>query len=67
MTNKDHVTIMAGVFSSGLILPPLFIYGGTRHVVDMMRNAPGDWLMEFTENGWMDRKLRSSRSGSKCS
>lgn len=53
--NRDWVTVIEGVNSTGWAIPPKIIYQGQKHQASWYKaGAPGDWFIGVSPKGWTD-------------
>ena len=50
--NREWVTVIESVQSTGHILPPLIIFKGVMHHQSWYESLPSDWRIGVSENGW---------------
>lgn len=51
---KENITALIGSNAMGKQMPPMVVYKYERMQLDLVRNAPEDWAISNTENGWMN-------------
>lgn len=55
--NREWVTVIETIQSTGRILPPLIILAGKQHQASWYTDLPGNWTIGVSDNGWTNDKL----------
>lgn len=57
--NREWVSIIQGINSSGGAIPPLIILKGQNHLSALYKNSglPRDWVITLSENGWTTNEI----------
>jgi hypothetical protein len=55
--NREWVTVIESVNSTGWNLPPLIIFKGKLHQLSWYKSLPPDWMVGVSENGWTTDEL----------
>ena len=55
--NREWVTVIESVNSTGRILPPLIIFKGQLHQLSWYERLPSNWMVGVSENGWTTDEL----------
>jgi hypothetical protein len=50
--NREWVTVIESINSTGWILPPLIIFKGQLHQLSWYERIPPNWMIGVSENGW---------------
>ena len=50
--NREWVTVIESINSTGWILPPLIIFKGQLHQLSWYETLPSNWMVGVSENGW---------------
>ena len=52
--DKTNITVMGSGAASGKMMPPMVIYKGKRVNQCLLANAPDDWMVRFSDTGWIN-------------
>jgi len=55
--NREWVTVIESINSTGWALPPMIIFAGKMHQSSWYRDIPSDWVIGVSENGWTNDQL----------
>jgi hypothetical protein len=57
--NREWVTVIQGISSSGWAMPPLIVVAGKNHLASWYRNSPlpSDWVISLSDNGWTTNEI----------
>jgi hypothetical protein len=55
--SKSGMTVLYNVSGSGIIVPPMIVYEGSRIKPDIIQSVPSDWGIGASQNGWMTQEL----------
>jgi hypothetical protein len=57
--NREWVTVIQGVSSSGWAVPPFIIVSGKNHLTSWYENSPlpQDWVIATSDNGWTTNEI----------
>jgi hypothetical protein len=55
--NREWVTAIECINTSGWALPPMIIFTGKVHQSQWYQDIPNDWLIGLSDNGWTNNQL----------
>jgi hypothetical protein len=57
--NREWVTVIQGVNSSGWAIPPFIVVAGKHHLASWYRDSPlpSNWVIALSDNGWTTNEI----------